>query len=271
MGKQELSVVIANPSGNKIIFVLTPVPESQYAVISDKLLNINCFNAEQVCFIKNIDFHHNIQGSMNMSGLEFCGNASRSFALFIAKQQGLTGLNNIKISVSGIREPLDVLVNTSLNRAEVSMPHPKKIKYLKDQKLSYLNSAGLVEFDGILHIILNDIPASEKIFNEIKTYVMKTRNPSVFGVMFYNTKLKHMVPVVYVRDIDTTYFEGSCASGTTALCISLSQKYTDGTYMYRVSQPAGELIASVEKNKNKIKRLTVDGKVALSEVQSVII
>lgn len=271
MEKQELSIVVADPSGNITIFVLTPIPESQYADIANKLLSISQFNAEQISFIKDINFGNDIQGTMSMSGLEFCGNASRSFALFIAKQQKLTGVNKIKVSVSGTPEPLDVLVNTDLNHAEVSMPHPIDIEMLDGQEISYLNQAVLVEFDGITHIILNDIPSCRETFDEIKTTIMKARNPAALGVMFYNTKIKHMIPVVYVRDVDTTYFEGSCASGTTALCISLSQKYNDGIYRYTISQPAGELIASIEKNNSKISKITIDGIVSLSEVQTVII
>lgn len=269
MEKHELSIVIANPSGNITIFVLTPIPEFQYTDIASRLLSISQFNAEQICFIKDINFGNDIQGTMSMSGLEFCGNASRSFALLIAKRQGLTGVNKIKVLVSGAPEPLDVLVNTNLNHAEVSMPHPINIEILTGQEISYLNQAVLVEFDGITHIILNDVPACRETFDEIKTTIMNTRNPAALGIMFYNTKTKHMVPVVYVRDVDTTYFEGSCASGTTALCISLSQKYTDGIYRYTVSQPAGELIASIEKDNNKISKITIDGSVSLSEVQTI--
>lgn len=271
MEKNELSIVIANPSGNITIFVLTPIAESQYADIANKLLSIRQFNAEQVSFIKEINFEHNIQGSMSMSGLEFCGNASRSFALFIAKQHGLTGENKIKVSVSGAAKPLDVMVNTHLSQAEVSMPHPSNIEILNGEEINYLNHAVLVEFDGITHIILHDIPASRETFDEIKSTVMKKRNPAALGVMFYNTKTQHMIPVVYVRDVDTTYFEGSCASGTTALCVSLSQKYTEGTYRYTISQPAGQLIATIEKNNNTISKITIDGKVSLSEAQTVMI
>lgn len=271
MEKRELSIVIANPSGNITIFVLTPIPESQYADLANKLLSIQQFNAEQVSFIKEINFENNIQGSMSMSGQEFCGNASRSFALFIAKQQGFLGVSQIKVSVSGSTEPLDVIVNTDLNRAEISMPHPKSIEILNNQEINYLNEAVLVEFDGITHIILNDIPASRETFDEIKAAIMKSRNPAALGVMFYNTQTKHMIPIVYVRDVDTTYFEGSCASGTTALCVSLSQKYTEGAYRYTVSQPAGELIATIEKNNTTISKITIDGIVSFSEVQTVII
>ncbi|MBE6034732.1 hypothetical protein [Aminipila sp.] len=271
MEKQNLSVIIANPSGNITIFVLTPIPKSQYSLIANKLLSINHFKAEQVCFIKEMNLDTNIQGSMEMSGLEFCGNASRAFALLIAKQHGLTGLNYIKVSVSGSPQPLNVLVNPSLNRAEISMPLPRNIEILKNQNPSCLNSASLIEFDGIIHIILQDIPASQEIFQDIKASIMKTHNPAALGVMFYDTEKKQMIPIVYVRDVDTTYFEGSCASGTTALCISLSQNHQNGVYMFRVSQPAGELIASVEKQDNKINKITIDGKVSISEIQTITI
>ncbi len=269
--QQEVSILLANPSGNVTIFVLTPTPQSSYTDIANKLLQLKQFKAEQVCFIKDVNFQSPIQGTMAMSGLEFCGNASRSFALLIAKEQGITGQSTITVSVSGANNPLAVSVDTTLNLAEISMPRPKTIETLTNQPLECLNQSSLIEFDGITHLILTDIPADQNIFNSIKEIIMKTINPSALGVMFYNSTTNSMTPIVYVRDIDTTYWEGSCASGTTALCIYLSKNYSEGKYTYSISQPDGKLIAHIEKSNNKIRKLSIDGIVSLGEVQTVIV
>ncbi|MEG1932577.1 MAG: hypothetical protein RR075_05665, partial [Pygmaiobacter sp.] len=46
----KLSIRIADPAGNITIFVLSPVPRTQYAAVAAKLLQLPKFGAEQVAF-----------------------------------------------------------------------------------------------------------------------------------------------------------------------------------------------------------------------------
>ena len=64
------------------------------------------------------------------------------------------------------------------------------------------------------------------------------------GVMFWNTKEDFLTPVVYVRDVDTTYYEGSCGSGSTACCIAFGLEAGEGNHFYNFRQPAGTIEAS---------------------------
>jgi diaminopimelate epimerase len=266
--KQDISVIVANPAGNITIFVLTPVAQEQYVDIAIKLLAIEELQGEQVGFIKNFCPEKGMDVSMEMSGLEFCGNASRSFALFLAKQTCMQGETDLRISVSGTLQPIDAYVDTLHNTAKISMPLPLSIETLSCKSLPIIDGTILIEFDGIVHLILEDIEASIDIFNSIKDFLIDRSNPACIGVMFYDTIQHFMTPVVYVKDINSTYFEGSCGSGTTALCIALSKQYEDGTYAYIIKQPKGTLHASIEKQHGKIERIYIDGPVSFGEIIS---
>lgn len=271
MAKQSLSIVLANPAGNMTIFVLTPVSPCDYGTAANQLLQMKELGAEQVAFVKSFTPNADIKGTMEMSGLEFCGNASRSFALLAAKTQGLQGKHQIKVAVSGTPNPLTVSVDTIAGRAEIIMPNPDSIEILENQKLAVLNGCMLIAFEGISHVILNDVPASPGLFEEIKDIIMAEKNPAALGVMFYDTQTQHMTPVVYVRDVNSTYFEGSCGSGTTALSVALSAEYAQGLHTYTVVQPAGTLTVTVQKEQGLVGSLALDGDVALNPAQSVMV
>lgn len=89
------------------------------------------------------------------------------------------------------------------------------------------------------------------------------------GVMFCDTKAGTMTPVVYVKDVDSTYFEGSCGSGSTAVAIAFAEKEKEGSFSYTLSQPAGTITATVEKAEGKIQAVYIEGPVSLNPVQQV--
>ena len=85
--ERNIDLIVANPAGNTTIMVLSPVAIEDYCRVSDELLRIDfgeycswadTLYGEQVAFITDNDGTPH----MNMSGLEFCGNASRAFAYY---------------------------------------------------------------------------------------------------------------------------------------------------------------------------------------------
>ena len=82
--KQNISIRVVNPAGNITIFVLDKFERSQYQKIATQLLAHKEFGAEQVGFVLD-------DNTMEMCGLEFCGNASRAFGLLSAKAKGMEG------------------------------------------------------------------------------------------------------------------------------------------------------------------------------------
>jgi hypothetical protein len=73
-----------------------------------------------------------------------------------------------------------------------------------------------------------------------------------------------ITPVVYVSAVDTTYFEGSCGSGTTALCTALSTGRPDGTYTYDVHQPRGTIRCSCTVRSGSVTDVCIEGPVSIS-------
>ena len=140
---QKLDIIVFDPAGNTTIMVLTPVPRSQYAETAKKLLEIDfgpqcswreVAFGEQVAFIveeKNQDVTET--PIMEMCGLEFCGNASRSYAyyraLFLGEGENAGGgKKKVDVRVSGCSEILTAVVDPDRRDSVIQMPLPVDLK-----------------------------------------------------------------------------------------------------------------------------------------------
>lgn len=258
---RRVNIIVANPAGNITIFVLDRFDQSQYRSVATSLLAHTELKGEQVGFCVG-------DNRMDMSGMEFCGNASRAFAMLVAKNRGLSGKQTVSIDVSGCPYPLDVDVDMDANSTKIKMPNPISINTIQSAS-DLLNGGCLVTFEGIKHVVLTDKEASLENFHHVKDYVYGSDNPPAFGTMFYNSESGKLIPVVYVKGIDSTYFEGSCASGSTAVAAALALKNTDGLLSFMLPQPAGTVTAIVEKSNGEIKNLYIEGPVEFGEAFSV--
>ena len=257
---KKIKILIANPAGNITIFVLDHFHPDQYQSIAAQLLAREDLGGEQVAFVAG-------ENTMHMCGMEFCGNASRSFALMLAEERGVVGYGQVEVNVSGCDKPLQVEVNMKNHFTKIEMPPPLRIEKLSQEGL--LKDAYLVDMGGILHIVVKDIDPTLDHFNRIKDLISKDCDPPAFGVMFYDTATSILTPVVYVKDVNTTYFEGSCGSGTTAVAAAFSAEEPEGTFHFTLPQPAGTITATVEKTRNRILAVYIEGPVTLSEVMEV--
>lgn len=257
---------VANPAGNITIFVTSPVERSEYQEIAKKLLAIDELHGEQVGFIKD-------GNRMEMCGLEFCGNASRSFALWYAKNRaGIDGKGRVTVDVSGADAPIDVEIDTKTSYTKIEMPKPKRVLNWREVG-SDRKDGILVDLGGIMHLVLWDVPASAEIFEKYKDEINEKYNPPAMGVMFIEKKSLSMVPVVYVRDVDTTYFEGSCGSGSVATAVALACERPAGEYSFELTQPAGKITATALKgaespeNVAGIEKVYIEGVVELGPMR----
>lgn len=255
--RNKVKIRIADPAGNITIFVLDSFERDQYQNVATKLLDIKEYNAEQVAFVKSPD-------QMEMCGLEFCGNASRSFALISAEMKGINGNAVVSVNVSGSDTPLDVKIDTVTNYTKIKMPSPWSIAKLEYCPVEKTNGSYLVDLGGIMHVVLHNVAATRETFDIIKDYIVNKYEPPAMGVMFYDDETGVMTPVVYVKDVDTTYFEGSCGSGSTAMAAALSQGLGDGTHSFVLTQPAGTITATSEIIKGRLSAIYIEGPVELS-------
>lgn len=257
----KIEYFVANPAGNVTIFVTSEVAQKDYAEVTSQLLAIKEHCGEQVGFIKG-------GNRMEMSGLEFCGNASRSFALWYAKNRaGINGEGRVTVDVSGAETPLNVEVNTNTSYTKIQMPQPVSIRDWKEvegvETLGDDFEGVLVDFGGIMHLILWDVEASAERFEKYNKFLLEKFDAPANGVMFLKKETLDLVPVVYVKDVDTTYFEGSCGSGSTACAIALAYKLADGEYSYNLNQPAGTITATTYINNHKLEKVFIEGPVEM--------
>ena len=315
--KKNITITVANPAGNKTIFVHDSFERESYAAVAEQLLAMKDIAAEQVAFILLAPECGRAEGRMEMCGLEFCGNATRAFGLMVARELGIAGEGHVFLDVSGTNEILTVDVNTDTGYARVKMPACVGIEELNlsdaglgshrtefaedDGSLGGLAcepessaaSGGLagalgrtasvessssgsadlshvqaVNFGGILHLILPDIEASAENFERVKSFVYANQNPPAMGAMFYDTQKKFLTPVVYVKDVDSTYFEGSCASGSAACAVAFGLAAAagageDGTHSFTLPQPGGTVGATVEIKNGRPANVYIDGPVEI--------
>lgn len=260
-----LEWIRVDSAGNITCLVTTKVHRSLYLEVAERLLSLSDQDFEQVGFI--ID-----NTTMEMAGLEFCGNASRGFALWAARQRGLEGRHNIFVNVSGIEKAFNVFVDTQTGFTQASMPLPERIEILPEGTIAGCPQVLKVDLGGIMHFVVLDVCYSDHLFDVIKNYGMAHFSPSALGVMFVDSKTYNMVPVVYVRDVDTVYHEGSCGSGTVAALIALEEEGGLGRDIFRcdIIQPRGRISASLYKKDCKIVSITIEGPVDIGQVEKTV-
>ena len=278
MMKQKLKIYTADAAGNVTIFVASPVEEADYTSVATALLAAEDLGGEQVAFVVDDD-------TICMCGHEFCGNASRSFALMKALgmfpmgkiEPAENGALRVTINTSGADRPIDVLVDPGKNYTKIKMPLPILSGTLSGCSLEAADGSPVFDMDGITHVIAAGIEPTEENFELIKENLFELFDDiPAAGVMFTDSAgsdsgitggsdaLISMTPVVYVTDVNTTYFEGSCGSGSAALCAAMSSEMPDGSYEYEIVQPRGSILVSSIVNDGKVDSVFIEGPVSIS-------
>ena len=254
-----LSYILADPSGNTTAFVLTPVAREDYGPVARRVMA--ALDAEQVAFVH--------EERMDMMGGEFCGNASRSFALWqtLRAPDGLslrpfTGEQTAVVRVSGAPQPLEVTLRGDGERlcAAIRMPLPKRILPLTHPDLGVLT---LVEYPGISHLVLEDRTPRDTDLSFARALLSDLQaEDCCFGLMYAcGSTLR---PLVYVRDTDTLIWENSCASGTCAVAAARAQA-ANSALTLELLQPGGSLTAKAELHGDTLTALILDGPVTFPE------
>ena len=120
----ELNILRADPAGNITIFVLDQVEKAQRAAIAEKIMAIPALKAEQVGYVCPAE--DDADGHMEMMGGEFCGNATRAYGMYIARQKG--GLSSVKLRVSGCDHIVTAQVDLAAGTARAEMPCPRSVQ-----------------------------------------------------------------------------------------------------------------------------------------------
>ena len=244
---------ILNPSGNITALVTEDVPREKYKEISNEIMKNNP-NIEQVGFLKK---YSNSIFRLEMAGLEFCGNASRAFACFLVKEKYIN-TEKFEISVTGYDNLIGCIVEKKGEDyfSTIDLKFLKPIddfienKTLNDQKIS------VVYLPGISHTFLdqrrfkfdedNCLKEAKKIIPQLNL----TKLPAVGVIWFDGNQIN---PVVYVKDIDSLFYENSCGSGSIAYGIyHVYLKNRDGLFNFDVIQKNKEIVKVIIELRDKI-------------------
>jgi diaminopimelate epimerase len=261
-------IVVADPAKNITVFVLAPVPPDERAQAARDILDDPSLEAEQVGFVippsRNAPLWRGAPlWRLEMMGGEFCGNAARSFGLYVARRTGLSGEVCLEVEVSGMNRPVSIRVDVERGLAEASMPPA-----LAQGTLAY-GGAGLpvYVFEGITHVIAPDIRPSEPVFYEIRALLERSAKDGApcdaLGVMFWDSAARVMTPAVYVYATDSLVFESSCGSGSAALGLYLTRDMDSGEKLLTLQQPGGIIDVRVEKRTGEAAIVSIGGPVTL--------
>ena len=136
-----MKILVADPAKNITVFVLDSVENSEKrAFLARAILAERSLGAEQVGFVvppkEEVPLRNPGAGRglwrLEMAGGEFCGNAARSFGLYVAGKQGLKGQAKIFVSVSGAAGPVEVEADVEKGWAAAEMPKPLYSFYTYD-------------------------------------------------------------------------------------------------------------------------------------------
>ena len=235
------SYYYADPTGN--ITILAPLsPDiADTAREAEKLMKLEP-TAEQVGFLGSSGPEYEL--SLRMAGGEFCGNATLSAAAVYCMNTGGNRKEEktVRVSVSGAAVPVPVLVRQTGNSAfsgTVSMPAPLEITAANFNYCGVEYSFPAVRFEGITHLLsFRSLPreTAELIVKE-QCAVLQA---DALGIMQIDPDFGSLLPLVYVPKSGTLFWEGSCASGTTAAGAWLRK--TCGPGKWEFTEPAGKLM-----------------------------
>lgn len=251
-----MRIRVANPAGNITIFVMDKADRKDYAKISNLLLCMKEFQAEQVGFVEESE-DGNVH--MQMMGGEFCGNATRSFG-YLMSMLSEEKPEEIAVSVSGSQTPLKVEVDLENGTSRTQMPLPQEIR---EVDLGEDGKYPLVVFDGICHMIVEGKPGDDAFVEKAIEKAKEICDCDAYGIMFLEGE--KMTPVVYVQETNSLVWESSCGSGSMGAAVYMSGEKEDGTYVYELLQPGGIIEASVIKKNGRVAVCKMGGPVSISE------
>lgn len=256
---QDLEYKVFDPTGNITALVETQVDPADQPAAASWIMAQNP-EVEQVGFVTFAAAGAgapvaDVPVSLRMAGGEFCGNATMCSAALYMIVNDMPGEANVKVRVSGTKEPLDVRLvrrDTVSFEASVTMPPAVGIDELKlsDGMLPGNDVLRLpvVRMEGIAHVIIEPdsgffgLKDDSALAETLLRGWCGVLGAECLGMMFLDEGkgVRALTPLVYVPGADTMFWENSCASGSAAAGMYLAAKEgkpVDVTF----SEPAGGL------------------------------
>ena len=240
IGINDIKFKIFNPGGNITALVIN----NNYSDKDKKLINNYILDkykyVEQVGFLKD--------NTLEMAGGEFCINASRCAIYYLSTINKKLELNILDKKIKGtvkdnyvsINYTINRNINSIINNSLVNLEGISLIFLDKDENNKYLN-------------MINDKDITNIMKDKLKTYNIDSK---AIGIVL--TDSNKIYPFIWVKDIDTIYFETACGSASIAYSL-LRYKETNITN-YKIIQPSGyDVEVNINNDKNIIKNIIFKG------------
>ncbi len=249
--KQETLITAAGGNGTAVRIIEDSLPRSEYETIgSDLGSRFEALGAEQAGFLVLNDQH------FEMAGGEFCGNASRAAAVLFS--QALDA-DDVSFTVSGFDGIVDAHVKQKdASRFSVRCTFPGMPTDVREVTLDNGTPASIVDLGGIVHVVIEaPFPADPAVYEEEHHTITEAFNldeRDAVGVVWFEQTddTIQMHPVVWVKAINTFFYETSCGSGTIAV--------GRVTNIPSIVQPSGQTISA---------EITEDAVILTSEMEVV--
>ena len=252
-----ISYTKIDPAGNITVIVDSFVPRKQQSRVASELMKRDV-TVEQVGFLEKPD-DPCCAVRLQMMGGEFCGNATRAYAMYVARQRG--GLSEVRLRVSGCDHIVTAAVDLARGAARAEMPLPRAVRAAEVKG----HAGTLVDLAGIAHLVIEGVAPSEDFFRAAEPLFSAIEGLDAYGVIFLDRTSHRMTPLVKVVDTGTLIWEGSCGSGTIACAVAESAGLADGLFEQDYFQPAGVVRASIERRGGAVVSAAIGGPVTLDE------
>lgn len=246
---------VYNPAGNITALVIG----ENYSLEQRKLINDAIMKKE--LNVEQVGFLSIKKRKLTMAGGEFCGNATRCAALYYMKKQKNVQLeiNNQKVKC-GIDKEKNVWCEIPI----------EKYKIIQIDKEIYG-----IKLRGITIVIIRKFEKYENLKQVSKQLIEYYKlDDDAVGVMYVEKLEKYIkiYPIVWVKEIDTLFFENACGSGSIAVSMleSLLKRKSNN---YIINQPSGEFLKTeITFENNKITKAILKGKIEkVEKIQEIII
>lgn len=228
-------VLAAGGNGTAIETLDAPLSRQEYQERGKALeAEFESRGAEQAGFLIPSEHH------FEMAGGEFCGNATRSAAVLLHQHQA--GLEKA-FTVSGFEGVVNAAVEPLTNKTFfVSASFPGMSAVAKSVCLEDSTPVKIVDLDGIVHVVIEgEFPSNASEYSAQHRHIVEhfgLGEREAVGVVWYEKSQDAVVmhPVVWVKAVDTFFYESSCGSGTIAVAAA--------TGVATIVQPTGMTISA---------------------------
>jgi len=237
MEKKVFIITAAGGNATAIQILEESKTRSEYAALGRSL--INDYQSQAV---EQAGFLIPSQNHFEMSGGEFCGNAARAATILLARE---TNRSAVTFTMSGFSGLVQGKVRELVgDKSFVECFFPSLP--LKVTKLSWDKPAFLVDLGGIVHVVIeDDFPQEFTSEHRRICQLLNLEEREAVGVVWTkkNNEEAKIDPVVWVKEVNSFFYESSCGSGSIAVAKALGVR--------RIKQPTGQII-EVEINQDGV-------------------